>query len=484
LRLATPEHHLTTPGITSSHAHHPRSAQGAAWASWSIRLTATTILTLLVLLLAARPASAHTELSSSVPSDGAAIARLSEVQLTFSRGIELLGDTLTVTGTNASWDGVVDAVRREDGRVVDITLSPPVPPGDWQLDWQILAEDSHPRRGVLLVTVANPAAAEIGPDGGRAPDAPYASADSPVPAPRQAPRGGLFRLLAGLSRIVMYLGLMAAAGLALFKAGPHRGEGARATGLALAAARLAMVALVASLFEVLFHVGGLAGDGAAGFLDGATWSAVLRTGLGRALAVRTVGLGLLAYGGIRRARAGLPSGPDAIKLVGAALALLSFQLVGHTASSAPELLIRTADLVHVVAAAVWVGGLLGLLLLGGSSDVDGRARTAARFSSAAIVAVIAVAVAGTTLAVITLPSLVSVLSTVYGRVLLLKLTVVAVLAAIGAHNHRTVVPAVGSPDPGVSAAALHQLKRTVAIESVLMVGVLALTAVLVSLSPR
>jgi copper transport protein len=484
LRTATPKHHLTTPGITRSHPHNSRSAPVAACASRLTRLTATTLLTLLMLLLAARPASAHTELSSSVPSDGASIARLAQVQLRFSRGIELLGDTLTVTGTNASWDGVVDAVRREDGMVVDITLSPPVPPGDWQLDWQILAEDSHPRRGVLMVTVAASATPETRTDDRTAPDVPNTPADSLVPVSRQPPRVALFQLLAGLSRIVMYLGLMAAAGLALFKAGPHRGEGARATGLALAAGRLAMVALVASILEVLFHVGGLAGDGAAGLLDGATWSAVLRTGLGRALVVRTVGLGLLAYGGIRRARAGLPSGPDAIKLVGAALSLLSFQLVGHTASTAPELVIRTADLVHVVAAAVWVGGLLGLLLLGGSSDVDGRARTAARFSSAAIVAVIAVAVAGTTLAVITLPSLMSVLSTTYGRVLLLKLAVVGVLGVLGAHNHRIVVPAIGSPDPVASSAALHQLKRTVALESVLMVGVLALTAVLVSLSPR
>ncbi len=450
-----------------------------------------------VLALLATPALAHTELVSSSPVDGASVkGELGTVVLEFSREVQLLGDTLTISGPEGEYVGEVAATRSTDGLLVTTTLDPALSAGSWVLDWQILASDSHPRRGTVLLEVGDAAAApsarasEVPPSATPRPQAELrprsAAAAAPkvptgTPAPAAARRP--LELLGALARIVMYLGLMSAAGLALFKAGPHRGEHDRAPQLALIAGRLALVALLASLLEVLLHVAAVSGRGFSGALDGPTWRAVLRTGLGSALGVRSVGLLLLGIGGIRRARAAVASGPDGLKLLGAALAIGSFQLVGHTASTAPEAVVRTADLVHATAAAVWVGGLLGLFLLSRGQDATGRARAAARFSTIAIVAVIGVAVAGSALALVTLPGTASVFGTAYGRVLVAKLAVVAVLGAVGAHSHRSVVPLVGSDDPVTATHGLHRLHRNVVAESVLMVVVLSLTAVLVALSP-
>jgi copper transport protein len=81
-------------------------------------------------------------------------------------------------------------------------------------------------------------------------------------------------------------------------------------------------------------------------------------------------------------------------LVGAALLVVSLSLSGHAVTGRWEPLGFIADLVHVSAAAVWVGGLLVLaaLLLGRlpamePGELEGVVR---RFSATAMVAVAAI----------------------------------------------------------------------------------------------
>ena len=205
----------------------------------------------------------------------------------------------------------------------------------------------------------------------------------------------------------------------------------------------------------------------------------MRTGLGDALWLRTLGLSLLAFGGLRRRRRGLASGPDTLKLMGIALVFLSFQFLGHTASASPALVARVADAVHALAGAVWTGGIVGLALLSHHGVHEGRRVAAAKFSTAAGYSVVGVGLAGLALAWVNLPAVNDLWTTGYGQTLMDKLVFVGMLAVIGGYNHLFVVPGVSDGDDN----ALARLRHTVTAEAVVVVIVLALTALLVNQSP-
>lgn len=438
------------------------------------------LLVLLLLVLPAGPALAHTELTSSDPPSGATPeAPVETLTLTYSRPIELLGDAVTVRGARGR---VSEVVRSDDGTVVTATFDPPLAGGDWTVDWRVLAGDGHPREGSVALDVAAPA--EGATDGATPPstDSPASGAGTADVATTPPPSAELVERAATAARVVLYLGMLVAVGLVLFRAGPHRGEPERAWVLAGTTAAVAGIAAVAGVAEILLHVAVVSGRGLAGVADAATWSAVGRTGLGTAAALRTVGLALVAIGAGRRARRGMPSGPDVMALGGAVLAVGSFQFVGHTNSVAPEVVVRVADAVHAVAAAVWVGGIAGLALLARSPNRHARRRAAMRFADAATLAVVAVGLGGVALAWTTMPGVATLWSTAWGGVLVTKLALVAVLGAFGAHNHVRLVPRLDRDDRRAE-MALRQLRRTVRVEAVLMVAILSLTAVLVGLSP-
>src|SRR5690606_8137453 len=137
---------------------------------------------------------------------------------------------------------------------------------------------------------------------------------------------------------------------------------------------------------------------------------------------------------------------------------------------------------HVTATAVWFGG--GVLLAveihhqrgGGSARC--AAETVARFSAVAGVALAAAAASGPALARSQLASLGALASTAYGRALSAKLALVALVVAIGAYNHRRLVPAVARAD---DARAWRRLGHTAAAEGVLIGGgVLLATAAMTS----
>ena len=231
--------------------------------------------------------------------------------------------------------------------------------------------------------------------------------------------------------------------------------------------------------EVAFHVAAVSGNGVPGAFDLGTWRAVLGTGLGPALLLRTVGLTVLAVGARRRIRDGLASGPDPWKLLGALVAITSFQFVGHTASAAPPVVVRSADLVHALAASVWVGGLVGLRVTARSGDPTDRAVTIGRFSTWATWAVAGVTGAGVALAWVNLPTIAASWQTGYGRLLLAKLALVGLLLLMGAHNHFNLVPRVVAGDVGAATDLRQIVRRELAVVAVVVV----LTALLVNTSP-
>ena len=168
-------------------------------------------------------------------------------------------------------------------------------------------------------------------------------------------------------------------------------------------------------------------------------------------------------------------------LLGIGLVTASYLFDGHTVTTSPTVLVRAASAVHVLAAGVWVGGVLLMAWTLSSrhrrgADLD-AAPMAIRFSRVASAALALVAVAGSALALAIVDSPSEMFTTAWGRVLIVKLVAVAIAASIGAYNHFVTVPALeAEPSDGNTANWLRQL---VLIEGGILLFVIAVTAVLV-----
>jgi copper transport protein len=174
----------------------------------------------------------------------------------------------------------------------------------------------------------------------------------------------------------------------------------------------------------------------------------------------TVGGSLVAFGGV---------------IVG----LLSFAFDGHTRSEGPRLVHALVDLVHVGAGGIWFGGVAALVVIAARGSLDGERHVVHRFASMAASALVAVTAAGIVMAVFILDGFDDLTGTTWGRLLIAKSVVVAVIAAIGTYHHFTIA----RPGPATHTGGRRVVIVTLATEAVLFIAVVAVTAVLVTTSP-
>ena len=166
------------------------------------------------------------------------------------------------------------------------------------------------------------------------------------------------------------------------------------------------------------------------------------------------------------------------------IALLGF--IGH-AGATPGLgghLLLTSDLVHLLAAGAWLGGLPALALLlaqaRNNADAAGRAFTRAailRFGRLGVVCVAALLASGLLTSWNLLSGPRDLLTTDYGRLLSLKLGLVAAMLAIAAINRFQITPRLAAP------GTLRALLRNSLGEAGLGLGVLLLVGALGSMEP-
>ncbi|MGH2536784.1 MAG: copper resistance protein CopC, partial [Candidatus Promineifilaceae bacterium] len=172
-------------------------------------------------------------------------------------------------------------------------------------------------------------------------------------------------------------------------------------------------------------------------------------------------------------------------LVGAGI-LLTLTLVSH-AAAVPELRAAAVanDFLHLLASSVWAGGLLHFalatpLVLGSLAGGERRAllaRLTPSFSRLAIVSVASLILTGLFATYVQVTTLAA-LNTPYGRTLLAKLALVAVLLALGAGNLLIVSPRLDRRD-----GAGGRLRDTVRAEAGLVLVVLLLAAALSAIPP-
>jgi copper transport protein len=132
------------------------------------------------------------------------------------------------------------------------------------------------------------------------------------------------------------------------------------------------------------------------------------------------------------------------------LALASgLSLSGHSALEPNStVLSKGADWLHLVAASLWVGGLVALAVCVWPLAPELRRRAFLGFSRLAIGLVAALVLAGTYLSIVRLPALADLWETSYGRILVVKIAVVCVALLWGAVHHFVVRPRLERGDVG------------------------------------
>jgi putative copper export protein len=136
--------------------------------------------------------------------------------------------------------------------------------------------------------------------------------------------------------------------------------------------------------------------------------------------------------------------------------------------------------VHMLAASLWIGALLGFWIGAGSGyfSLEQSAAIARRLSSLAGWCVAALIVTGTAVAYKALgASLDHLRYSAYGRTLINKLCFAAIAIAIGGYNRYRLIPAINEP------ASCKALINNVAIETIVLGGVLMWTVILARTPP-
>ena len=420
------------------------------WSAKGPRLAG--VLALLALLVApALPGAAggrvlaHAQLVASSPGAGGIVADSpEEIRLIFSEPLESQVTSLDVVDLNGN--PVLARVGEVDpADPFALVLSDPqLPDGVYRLTWRTLsAADGHTAEGFFNFGVGDvPGSLAGGPQGVTHSDT------DPIGV------GG---------RWLTYLGLLLALGLPVFHRVVVR-DGPMPRLLVRAMAALLAVSGIATL--VVAVLAGLEAGGPIDYLVGTR-----NGGLQLARAVVAV-----AGGGVL-----LLAPPRAAGIVAAATGLAGIVLLvtaGH-AAALPGVAPLIGQVVHVAGAAVWIGGIAGLVALGRRpSLVTDRQRPemrtlVPRFSALALVSIGLVVLTGvhaawTQTGVLIAPG------TEYGRTLIMKSGFAIGALALGGLNYL---------DGGRMMGWLDGFRSRITIEAMLIATVLALTAALAITPP-
>lgn len=419
------------------------------------------LVAVLTVLGTATSASAHATLVSTDPAEGAVLPEApSEVTFTFDEPVQLVPDGLLAFDAEGKR---VDLDPKASGVEVTGALPGDLANGTYVITWRVVSADGHPIAGSLTFHVG-------------------------APSPKVVPPGsvttepGALPTVQAIVHGLDYVALLLAGGLAVFLSWTVRGvrlaDDVRRR-LVRVLRGSALVAVLAAAAAVPLAGAYQLGSGLDGVLDPAALDPGLVQQDLQVLALQAFGLAVAAWAAGQR-RSSL-----VVDLV-TALAVWSPALVGHTRAYEPSALLVVTDALHLTAGAVWLGGLTGLALT--LRSVAGRPKDAAllltRFSTLAAGLLAALALSGVLLGWRIVGSWPRLFGETYGRLLLVKVALVLVVAAIAAVNRYRLLPRVtGDTGHDVRRQGAALVRRAVVAEAALLVAVLGVTGFLTQKPP-
>ena len=394
---------------------------------------------------------AHAVLLDSSPKPGEMLMQSpSEVVANFNEGVgPIFFKVLDVKGQPVGDPGEI----RLDGTKMILPLRATIPNGTYVLTYRVISADTHPVGATFGFSIGEPM--------------------KTVDATADAGSRSIWSLAVGVNRWVLYAGMLWTAGTALFLLllgieGSLR-EDAR---------QKARWASVVTALSYVLAVGFGGADMQLGGVDALWKAATWRSGLDSTLAPSAV------FGVISMALlyAGCMAGErrrHGVLIAGVALAIGSFLVTGHAATAPPAWLMAPVVGAHLLATAFWIGAFRPLLLSTRQFSAADSGALMQRFSNFAVPAVIVVLISGTLISLKQLGSPANLFNNDYGTVLLTKIILVFVIIGIAAYNKINLTPKLIAND----VAGVSKIKRTITLELMLYVIVLAAASALTVTTP-
>lgn len=205
--------------------------------------------------------------------------------------------------------------------------------------------------------------------------------------------------------------------------------------LAAGSAAVLTVASAATLLLTFVDVSGLAFSGEAGFGAGlAQFATTVELGQLWLIQLLLAAVTTVLAFAIRERRLTL------LVLVAALATALPLAQQGHAAGASGHGQAVNSLLVHLVGAAVWLGGLLALVFVARATDRQRLAVLASRYSTLALLAFIGVAASGAVSAWLRVGSFDALFGTGYGQLVMLKTAALVVLGVFGAAQRTRLIP--------------------------------------------
>lgn len=458
----------------------------------SRRLLLVVALALLGAIGASDSAAAHAEYQSSTPVANTILPFSSAptaVSISFSEAVQ--PGTARIRVTNASGATVSQPAvsLSADGRTISGSLGS-IGSGVYTVAWSVTsAVDGHFTAGSFAFAIQNPDGSLPGP----LPDTGPTSQGPPV-----SPVEVAFRFLAFGGLALAFGGTVLARFVWLPASRDPDARDPQAYGVTLRIvlhwARVGALVYALALGGLWIQTTGLEAGGGGGSILGSPFllSLAARIGVGGALFLVLSG----AFVRYRDAPPEILRRPLEMSLLLAMGAIVAGSFgthaaAGRTGSTEPfgpwtyTILGMSADAGHVAGVAYWVGGLAMLVAVRSFLRADPALPLAryvfAGFSRFAAYAVGLVIYGGAVLAVLLVGSLDRLVSTGYGWVVLAKISLFAPMLAFGAYNRFRLVPRTAEPE-GIE-GAVRRLGRNVRVETVIGISVLAVAALLTSMTP-
>ncbi|MFD8045651.1 copper resistance CopC/CopD family protein [Streptomyces chartreusis] len=370
--------------------------------------------TLLVLFLlgGTGPASAHAALRATDPEDGSVLKSAPrDITLTFTESVGLLEDSFRVLDPDGRRLRTGEPEHARGGaETARVTLPAKLAEGTYTVAWRVVSADSHPVSGAFTFSVGKPSLTTATVDTGPTED----------PATKS---------LYNIARYLAYLAVALLIGTATFMAvcrppdAPVLHRLLKAGWWTLLGATLALLVLRAP-YE--------SGEGPLGALSADSVTRTLTGRPGEVLLARLALLLVAALYLLRLARLRKPFG-----WAGAALAVglaVTWAAGEHASAGIQVPVAMTSSALHLLATAVWLGGLTALLVTLYRARLTPAAVT--RFSRVAFVSVTVLVVTGVYQSWRGLGSWDALTGTTYGRLLTLKLAAVVLLLGAAALSRR------------------------------------------------
>ncbi|MBO3673832.1 copper resistance CopC/CopD family protein [Streptomyces sp. NEAU-YJ-81] len=420
------------PSLTSLAPAGPTAAPSrtTATARRLMAICGTLLAALLCALsVGASSASAHAALTSTDPADGSVVKTAPrEVTLNFSEGVLLSGDSVRVLDPKGK--------RVDTGKTAHVGgksstaaagLHSGLPDGTYTVAWKAVSEDSHPVSGAFTFSIGAPSKTTAKVPTGEASDSTVST-------------------LYGIGRYAAYGGFAALVGGSVF------------AGLCRSSRPVRKIAVggwvtvfTASLLLLLLRGPYTDGEGIGGILDLGRLGDVLSTKPGAALLSRLLLLGAAAvflavlFGSYTRRtgereadarrRQDLAFGLGFGGTVMAVGLSATWAMAEHASVGLQRQLAMPVDMIHLIAVGVWLGGLASLAVTLRAGEPIGRTAVR-RFSRLAFGSVVALVVTGLYQSWRQVGSWGALTDTEYGRWLLVKVGLVAVLLGIAAISRR------------------------------------------------